>query len=218
VRPIREAGKRRSHPIGLPLSAPKHPYINPPPKWHAIVFVTVAIIGGGTWLASQSRREAVSFAQPDPNWAPEHPSDRWECIVIHHSGSDAGGAKRFDAWHKLRGWEGLGYDFVIGNGSDTRDGQVEVGFRWTRQEHGAHCRTPDDYYNQHGIGICLVGNFDLTSPSSAQMTSLLRLCRFLCRRFHIPPDHIYTHGGITGKTDCPGKNFDVEDVRERVRN
>ncbi|HEY2585437.1 MAG TPA: peptidoglycan recognition family protein, partial [Tepidisphaeraceae bacterium] len=67
------------------------------------------------------------------------------------------------------------------------------------------------------IGICLVGNFDEYNPTPAQMRSLVRLCRFLCERFHIPPSHIYTHGGITGKTDCPGKNFDVDQVRKQVR-
>ena len=194
-----------------------NPYLKPAKKWHAIAFVIVAIGGGAVWLALQSHRNTVAGPiSPDAAWIPAHPSNRWECIVIHHSGSDAGGAARFDQWHKERGWEGLGYHFVIGNGSDTADGQVEVGFRWTGQEHGAHCQTPDEYYNQHGIGICLVGNFDNYDPSPAQMKSLVRLCRFLCRRFNIPPSRIYGHGQITGKTDCPGKNFDLEKLRHMI--
>ena len=30
---------------------------------------------------------------------------------------------------QAKGWDELGYHFVIGNGTDTRDGQVEVGSR-----------------------------------------------------------------------------------------
>lgn len=181
-----------------------------------MVFVIVAIALGAGLLGWQAWRGAAGPSSPQAGWEPANPSSRWKCIVIHHSASDEGGAERFDEWHKDRGWEGLGYHFVIGNGSDTADGQVEVGFRWARQEHGAHCKTPDGYYNQHGIGICLVGNFDETRPTAAQMRSLVALCRFLCARFYIPPSRIYTHGGVTGKTDCPGKNFDLEAVRSRV--
>ena len=63
-------------------------------------------------------------------------------------------------------WDELGYHFVIGNGTHTGDGQVEVGSRWGKQKHGAHCKTPDNYYNDHGIGICLVGNFENSNPFS----------------------------------------------------
>ena len=55
--------------------------------------------------------------------------------------TDYGGAHRFDTGHKEKGWDGLGYHFVIGNGSDTRTGLVEVGPRWARRS-GAHCRSP----------------------------------------------------------------------------
>lgn len=152
----------------------------------------------------------------EPGWMPANPSDRWECIVIHHSAGEVGGAKRIDAYHRARGWEGLGYHFVIGNGSDTPDGQVEIGFRWTRQEHGAHCKTDDHYYNEHGIGICLVGNLNNHPPTPLQMRSLARLIRFLCVNFHIPLSRIYTHGGVTGKTECPGKDFDLDQLKSMV--
>jgi len=160
---------------------------------------------------------AASSFQPETAWIPANPSDRWECIVIHHSASDFGGAERFDQWHRDKGWDELGYHFVIGNGTDTSDGEVEVGPRWVTQKHGAHCKTPDEFYNQHGIGICLVGNFDDHPPSRAQTRSLRRLVRFLCDRYHIPADHVYVHGGVTGKTRCPGEQFDLDEIRAAVR-
>ena len=150
-------------------------------------------------------------------WVPPVKSDRWECIVIHHSATDFGGAARFDKGHKAKGWDELGYHFVIGNGSDTRDGLVEVGPRWTEQRHGAHCRSPEDYYNEHGIGICLVGNFDEGPPSEAQQRSLAKLVRYLCRTYNIPASHVYTHGGVTHQTRCPGSHFDLKALRRSVR-
>ena len=167
------------------------------------------------WLGGAGHQRAGAAA-PDTSWYASPTSAEWECVVIHHSGSDIGGAARFNAWHRARGWDELGYHFVIGNGSDTPDGRVEVGPRWKEQKHGAHCRTADEYYNEHGIGICLVGNFDHYPPSPAQHKSLVRLVSFLCREYHIPPSHIYTHGGVTGKTDCPGELFDVKRLRREI--
>ncbi len=46
-----------------------------------------------------------------------------------------------DAIHRKRGFDrGLGYDFVIDNGTNTRvDGQIEASPRWIKQMEGAHC-------------------------------------------------------------------------------
>jgi len=150
-------------------------------------------------------------------WVPRIKSERWECIVIHHSATPMGGAARFDRAHRERGFDELGYHFVIGNGTDTADGQVEVGPRWKAQKYGAHCRSPEDYYNEHGIGICLVGNFDEDRPTAAQTESLTRLVRYLTRTYDIPTSKVLTHGGVTGMTHCPGKNFDVKALRKAVR-
>lgn len=144
-------------------------------------------------------------------------SDRWTTIVIHHSGTMTGSARTFDKYHReKRGWDSLGYHFVIGNGSETPDGLVEVGPRWEKQKHGAHCKTPSNYYNDHGIGICLVGDFTKTRPTRRQLESLDRLVAFLCRVCHIPPSRIVTHGDINRKTLCPGKNFALGPVRAYV--
>lgn len=164
---------------------------------------------------SLSRRNGAAAAPR--GWAPSVKSNPWKCIVIHHSATDFGGARRFDKGHKEKGWDDLGYHFVIGNGSDTRDGIVEVGPRWREQRHGAHCRSPEDYYNEHGIGICLVGNFDEDRPSAAQVQNLTKLVRFLCRRYDIPPSKVYTHGGVTHQTRCPGKHFDLKSLRKSIR-
>ena len=139
---------------------------------------------------------------------------RWKAIVIHHSGTRGGNAAIFDDWHRNNNhWQGVGYDFVIGNGDKCNDGKVEVTFRWRQQIPGAHVGgTPDNWANVDAIGICLVGDFNKTVPTRRQTTSLLKLIRFLQKRYNIPASRIYGHKdtpGYTGKTQCPGRNFSV---------
>jgi len=130
----------------------------------------------------------------------------WRYILIHHSATDVGSAAQFDAFHKkTRGWEGLGYDFVIGNGTGSGDGQVEVGYRWTEQKVGAHAG-PNNPRNKDGIGICLVGDFTKTKPTAAQMRALARLCNFLAAYCGIPRENFLLHGDVRDTT-CPGPNF-----------
>jgi len=146
------------------------------------------------------------------DWIPPVAPRSWQAIVIHHSATPAGGAVRFDREHREKGWDELGYDFVIGNGTDTGDGQVEVGSRWIKQKIGAHAKTPDNWYNEHAIGICLVGNFDQDRPTAAQMRSVAKLVAFMMKTYHIPADRIVGHGD-TKPTDCPGRHMNVAEVR-----
>lgn len=195
--------------------------------WAAAMMVAAAAVwcvtvgpptdGDGMGFDETTLTTAAAKAKPDRGWVPRRPSRRWTCIVIHHSATDVGGADRFDRAHRDRGWDSLGYHFVVGNGSDTADGKVEVGPRWREQKHGAHCRTDDEHYNEHGIGVCLVGDFDKARPTAAQTKSLTRLVRHLCREYDISASRIYTHGGVTGKTNCPGRRFDLKKLRAAVR-
>lgn len=156
-------------------------------------------------IALPSARETVP-RQWYPAKRPINP--KWTTIVLHHSATEVGGARRFDKHHREgNGWDELGYHFVIGNGTDTPDGYVEAGPRWYKQKHGAHCKTPNNYFNEHGIGICLVGDFTKTTPTPRQMAATQKLLRFLTRACRIPPSRITTHRAATHKTQCPGPNF-----------
>jgi len=144
----------------------------------------------------------------DPAWDVEI-GRRWLYIVIHHSGTSAGSAASFHRGHRHRGWEGLGYHFVIGNGRGSPDGQVETGYRWSRQRTGAHAGRPRpdvNLMNERGVGICLVGDFNRTKPTAKQKEALHRLLRWLCARCDIPPNRVLVHRDVKG-TECPGKHF-----------
>jgi hypothetical protein len=153
-----------------------------------------------------------------PEWIPPSYLERkWAAIVIHHSGTSTGNARIFDKWHAEKNhWEGVGYDFVIGNGTDSGDGEVEVTFRWRGQKTGAHCGgTRGNWANEYAVGICLVGDFNNTVPTRRQMQSLISLIKFLQNRYGIPTSRIYGHKDTPGArpTDCPGKNFSLVQLR-----
>jgi hypothetical protein len=150
-------------------------------------------------------------------WIPSaEPQRHWTAIVIHHSATPAGNAAIFDQWHRDgNGWDGVGYDFVIGNGSDSSDGEVEATFRWAEQRAGAHTGgTPDNWANEQAVGICLVGDFNQGRPTTAQMRSLLKLVQFLQARYQIPESRIYGHSTTPGAraTDCPGSGFPMSEL------
>jgi hypothetical protein len=141
---------------------------------------------------------------------------RWTAIMVHHSATDTGCAAVFDKWHRENHqWTGVGYHFVIGNGTGTSDGQVEPTYRWRQQTAGAHCKTPNNWANEDGVGICLVGNFDHGLPTGRQQQSLVKLVRFLQSRYRIPASRIYRHQDVPGArvTDCPGRRFSLAKLK-----
>jgi N-acetylmuramoyl-L-alanine amidase len=144
-------------------------------------------------------------------WIPSRYERAWTAIVIHHSATDKGDATIIDKWHRENnGWNGIGYDFVIGNGTSSGDGEVEPTYRWRGQLTGAHAGgTPGNWANEEGIGICLIGDFNRTAPTAKQMNSLIKLVRFLQQRYHIPKSRIYGHRDVPGghETECPGRRF-----------
>ncbi|MCK5173697.1 MAG: N-acetylmuramoyl-L-alanine amidase, partial [Planctomycetes bacterium] len=67
-----------------------------------------------------------------------------------------------------------------------------------------------NWANEEAVGICLVGDFTKTPPTTGQLQSLARLVKFLQSKYRIPSSRIYGHGstpGYTGGTMCPGDKF-----------
>ena len=143
---------------------------------------------------------------------------RWKYIVIHHSGTKEGNARLFDYYHRrVRGMEnGLAYHFVIGNGVDSGDGEIEAGPRWMRQIKGGHVK--EEAMNKVALGICLVGNFEEGRPSKNQILSILELIRYLNSRCGMPYPKVYVHREINARpTACPGEKFPIKEIREILK-
>jgi hypothetical protein len=138
---------------------------------------------------------------------------RWRYIVVHNSGTRQGNAKAFEFYHtNVRKMpNGLAYQFVIGNGTSSGDGEIEVGSRWTRQINGGHVHS--DYLNNIALGICLVGDFNQEKPTQKQLDSLDELIRYLRQRvgkIDAKWAVVKAHREINPPrwpTDCPGNDF-----------
>lgn len=146
--------------------------------------------------------------------APHVVPGRWKYLVVHHSGTSSGNARIFDYFHRnIRGMEnGLAYHFVIGNGHDSGDGEIEVGDRWTRQIQGGHLHS--DALNEISIGICFVGDFNSDRPTKKQIAAAIELITYLNEKCGTPPV-FKAHREINPRpTECPGKNFPVKAFHE----
>jgi hypothetical protein len=138
---------------------------------------------------------------------------RWQFIVVHNSGTRQGNARVFDYYHRhvRRMQNGLAYQFVIGNGTSTGNGQIEVGDRWRRQINGGHVHS--DYLNNIALGICLVGDFNRDQPTRAQLDACEELIRYLRKRCGKIDAHyaiVRPHREVNPPrwaTDCPGDDF-----------
>jgi len=138
---------------------------------------------------------------------------RWQFIVVHNSGTRQGNARVFDYYHRhvRRMQNGLAYHFVIGNGTSSGNGQIEVGDRWRRQINGGHVHS--DYLNNISLGICLVGDFNRSQPTRAQLDSCEELIRYLRQRCGksdrgtIPVRPHREMNPPRWPTDCPGDDF-----------
>jgi N-acetylmuramoyl-L-alanine amidase len=160
--------------------------------------------GGVRWqYLTPAVRKAIDDARVARN--------RWKYIIVHNSGTRQGNARIFDYYHRYvrRMPNGLAYHFVIGNGTSSGNGQVEIGNRWNRQLNGGHVHS--DYLNYISIGICLVGDFNRDLPTKAEYEALDELIRYLRRRVG-KVDGRYSivrgHREINPRpTDCPGNRF-----------
>lgn len=146
-----------------------------------------------------------------------YPSQKWKYIIIHHSATDDGNALSLFNLHLKRGFEGLGYHFIIDNGTYGKiPGQIEVSPRWIKQKDGAHCKASG--MNHQGIGICLVGNFSEERLSEKQLESSVYLVNILRKYYNVPMERIMGHGQVPeARTECPGTLFPWEEFKKRLR-
>ena len=149
---------------------------------------------------------------------------RWRYIVVHNSGSRQGNAKIFDYYHRhtRKMPNGLAYHFVIGNGTSSGDGEIEIGSRWTRQINGGHVHS--DYLNNIALGICLVGDYNRDYPTKAQLEALDELIKYLRKRvgkIDRKEAIVKPHKEINPPqwpTDCPGDRFPIRYLHQRYDN
>lgn len=125
---------------------------------------------------------------------------QWEGIVVHHSASGPNTtAADINRWHKERGFDGIGYHFVI-----LPSGKIEIGRSLSRN--GAHALNPSPSRNRTHIGVVLIDSRKNSAGewsggfTDQQYSSLGALHRELEGRFGVLP--IERHHEA-----CPGDGF-----------
>ncbi len=137
-------------------------------------------------------------------------------IVVHHTGSSILGPldspKLVKLRHKyLRGFEDIGYHYLIGNGYLTGDGEIYQGR--DIEKIGAHAKG----HNKDSLGIALIGNFNISRPTENQWESLIELLYSQCDMYDLNPSNIYGHKELEGAdTSCPGKHVNMNRIRRDV--
>lgn len=122
-------------------------------------------------------------------------------VVLHYSATFADediGRAEIDGWHHARGFNGIGYHYVI-----RRDGTVEVG-RSPETKQGAHVKNQ----NSGKIGICCVGgleratgvNVGVDNRTPAQIQALGNLVSEILARH--PGAKVVGHRDLAA-TQCP---------------
>lgn len=197
--------------------------------WGSLM-LSMSTVGGLLWLlqgGTTPRMEGLSLPPMVAAAGPSSiegifrtresiPARRWQAIVIHHSGSVVGSPSSLDNQHKQMNLAGLGYHFVIGNGSGYSDGGIHVGYRWLEQLPGAHVGGENgDWFNNNAIGICLVGDGRRRPFTEQQAHRLMQVVNALAERLDIPPDRIFLHSELA-PVDSPGRFFPEAGFREQL--
>ena len=135
-------------------------------------------------------------------------------LVIHHSATDQSVTfEMIRAHHLERGWDDIGYHFVIDTHGNVKMGRAE-------DVVGAHALG----INQESLGICCLGNFELTVPEHEQTKALVELLTSLARKHNIAKENIIGHCDVTcaerdhKRSACPGKHLYglLGDIRLKV--
>lgn len=128
-----------------------------------------------------------------PRHTPEHvaPSRR-EFFVVHHSGAPAEQSVRAiqDWCMNGRGFADIDYNFLV-----DQAGLIYEGRGWDVV--GAHCTD----YNTSGIGICVIGNNQLSDAAKRAVAQLYRTANSRCGKTLRARPH---RALATTGTDCPG--------------
>ena len=105
-----------------------------------------------------------------------------DSIIVHCSATKAGQdftATDIDRWHRERGFNGIGYHYVV-----RLDGKLEKGRDVSLA--GAHCRG----WNERSVGICYIGGLDANgrpadTRTNAQKRVLYQIIMDLQREYNI---------------------------------
>jgi hypothetical protein len=134
-----------------------------------------------------------------------HTAWEWEMDAWTRTANEVENIRAFHSGKRAtdRHWADIAYHFVV-----DRAGRVWQARPLAYQ--GAHVKG----HNEHNLGIVLLGNFEVQSPTAAQLVSLREFIGFARGLYAVPLSQVFTHGEL-GKTSCPGKQLQAYMNRAR---
>ncbi|MGA0172202.1 MAG: peptidoglycan recognition family protein [Phycisphaerales bacterium] len=140
-------------------------------------------------------------------------------ITVHHDGMPpvslssraqiAGRIEQIRAGHRAKGWGDIGYHFIVDPQGAVWQGRPLL---WQ----GAHVKDR----NEGNVGVLVLGNFESTRPTTAQLESLERQISALVRLYRVSATSVRSHQEWPGAaTACPGRHMQAKmnGVRDAVR-
>ncbi len=176
------------------------------------LLVAAFIVGLLYACTSQKKLTAVSTLNiiPRAGWTANEPRSYKQHvpvrITVHHEGTRlevtddaAKKIKAIQVWGMGpdRSWVDIPYHFLI-----APDGKIYEGRAVTTVG-----ETATEYDPTGHLLITCLGNLGQQEVPQAQLTSLIKLIAYTCKKYNLPYETITTHRDNSTQTTCPGKNL-----------
>ncbi len=176
------------------------------------LLVAAFIVGLLYACTSQKKLTAVSTLNiiPRAGWTANEPRSYKQHvpvrITVHHEGTRlevtddaAKKIKAIQVWGMGpdRSWVDIPYHFLI-----APDGKIYEGRAVTTVG-----ETATEYDPTGHLLITCLGNLEQQEVPQAQLTSLIKLIAYTCKKYNLPYETISTHRDNSTQTTCPGKNL-----------
>lgn len=146
-------------------------------------------------------------------------------VVVHTAAAARNGRPRdasvaeIRAWHLARGWDDVGYHWVV-----RMDGRIEAGRPEERPGAGVLG------FNARSVHVCLSGHGDLAPPTPEQFGAAVRLIARIAERHGIAEATLLNPSRVLGhrevwthrlvpepiRKSCPGRMVDMRAIRLAV--
>ena len=139
-------------------------------------------------------------------------------IIVHHSLTQDSGSVSWGAIRKYhtqtlkRPYKDIGYHAgveLVKSGQELYY-EILMGRMWDTP--GAHVRG----HNQDSLGLCLIGNFDLTIPTLAQLQAGAKIVSLWLELFDLTIGDIHLHREYDPNKSCPGRQFSLRDFKSYI--
>ncbi|XP_038058822.1 peptidoglycan recognition protein 3-like [Patiria miniata] len=160
---------------------------------------TLVFVNRTQWHAKPPK--AVALMPVPVGYTIIHHTDTPQCYTLDECSANM---SIFQEWHFKKGWNDIGYNFVIGG-----DERVYEGRGWDT----VGAQAGSTYYNHHSEGIAIIGNYmtELPTPGVLKVFHQLTACGvhlgYLTDRYVLRG-----HRDVRqlGPTDCPGDKLYAE--------